>query len=146
MKHDPSPTIALELIQLISGIKAIHQNSEKRDCRVQASIVKIFLPRWSSKSHSQTLCGCRNESRSDWEQEIQEIWCLKGSIYSNCSRMLNIVEEHLNLYANFGVPIQSSFNPRSTDLMKHIGWESLQLSQAVGSSIDRRDEATSRAL
>ena len=56
-----------------------------------------FLPRRSSKSHSQILRGCGNKSRSDREQEIQEIWCLNSSIKLNCPRMLYIVEEHLNL-------------------------------------------------
>ena len=56
-----------------------------------------FLPRRSSKSHSQTLQGCENESKSDWEEKIQEICCLNSLIYSNFSRMLYNLEKHLNL-------------------------------------------------
>ena len=88
-----------------------------------------FFPCRSFKSHSQTLCGRRNESRSDWEQEIQEIWCLISSIKSNFPQMLYIVEEHLNLLANLGATVQSAFNSWSTTLMKRIECESLRLSR-----------------
>ena len=48
MKHDTLPTIAIELIQLITGIKAIHQNPKITIRGVQASIssssiVKILI-------------------------------------------------------------------------------------------------------
>ena len=89
-----------------------------------------FFPRRSLKSHTQTLCGCGNELRSDWEQEIQEIWFLNSSIKSNCSQMFYIVEEHLNLYANLDVTVRSLFNPRSRALMKCIRCESLRLSRS----------------
>ena len=56
-----------------------------------------FLPRRSLKSQCETLHGHENESRSDWEQEIQEILYLNSLIKSNCSRMLYNLEEHLNL-------------------------------------------------
>ena len=39
-----------------------------------------FLPILSTKSHFQALRGHENESRSEWKQEIQGIWCLKNSI------------------------------------------------------------------
>ena len=67
-----------------------------------------FLPRWLLKSHSQALHGHGNQSRSDWEQEIQEIWCIKSLIKSNCPQMLYIVEEHLNIYANLRITVDSS--------------------------------------
>ena len=43
--------------------------------------------------------------------------------------MLYIVEEHLNLLANLGVTVQSSFNSRSTALMKRIGCKLLRWSR-----------------
>ena len=88
-----------------------------------------FLPRRLSKSHSQALRGPINESRSDWEQEIQEIWCLNSSIKSNCPRLIYIVKEHLNLWANLVVTVRSAFNSRSTALAKRIRCDSLRLSR-----------------
>ena len=43
MKHDHLPTIAIELIQLITRIKAIHQNLENHDRGVQASIPSSLI-------------------------------------------------------------------------------------------------------
>ena len=34
---------------------------------------------FSTKSHFQIL-GRKNESRSEWKQEIQGLWCLESSI------------------------------------------------------------------
>ena len=56
-----------------------------------------FLPVLSKISHSQALRGSENESRRNWKQEIQGILVTKEFDYSNCSRMLYNVEEHLDL-------------------------------------------------
>ena len=66
--------------------------------KIQKNVIvefkRRFLPRRSSKSHSQTLCGCKNESITNCEQDIQEMWCLISLIKSNCSWILYIIEEH----------------------------------------------------
>ena len=81
------------MIQLIAGFKAFHASILKTIVGVQEEnslylIDKISLPT--------TRLG-RNESKSDWKQEMQGWWCLDSSIAKNHPRMHYNVEEHLNL-------------------------------------------------
>ena len=60
--------ITIEIIQLIAGFKAFYSAISK----ISSVFKRRILPNQSTKSHFQPLRGCRNESRSDWKQEIKD--------------------------------------------------------------------------
>ena len=89
----PNPSLCLNLSNYSPESRLFIKIQKTRSSEFK----RRFPPRRSSKSHSQALCGRENESKSNREQEIQEIWCLNSLIKSNCPRMLYIIKEHLNL-------------------------------------------------
>ena len=94
-KHLILPEIAIEMIQFIARFKPFHSAISKMI--VNCEFKRQILPNRSTKSHFQSLCGRKNESRTDWNQAIQGWRCLDRSMEQNHPRMHYTFEEHLNL-------------------------------------------------
>ena len=92
MKHDLYLKIVLELIQLLARLKAFHSRIRKIIVHVQEPISSYSL----KKSHFQAFHRHGNESRNNWKQEIQGIWCLKSMI-TRISLECSIISKNISI-------------------------------------------------
>ena len=76
--------------------------------KTNSAFKRQFLLILSTKSWSQTLLGCKNESRRGRNQEIQVLRCLNSSIAWNIQDYISCQRERIYNVLKLGVTIESS--------------------------------------